>query len=182
MARRLMFYHYILNQKKDSLMYKFFKIQSQKPVKGDWCLTVQEDLETLEINLTEEQVQTTTEYSFKKLVNTQIKKETFLYLTKLKESHSKVLHIQYQKHEIQDYLHSSSIAPDLAKFTFLARSRMIAVGHNFKEGRIDPLCPLCQESDTQNHLMSCSKLIVNVVTSQTMPEYSDLFGTNLAVV
>ena len=56
---------------------------------------------------------------------------------------------------------------------------MIAVGHNFKEGRIDPLCPLCQESDTQNHLMSCSKLIVNVVTSQTMPEYSDLFCTNL---
>ena len=121
-------------------MYKFFKIQSQKPVKGDWCLTVQDDLETLEINLTEEEIQTISEYSFKKLVNTQIKKETFLYLTKLKESHSKVLHIQYQKHEIQDYLHSSSIAPDLAKFIFLARSRMIAVGHNFKEGRINPLC------------------------------------------
>ena len=75
-------------------MYKFFKIQSQKPSKGDWCLTVQDDLETLEINLTEEEIQTISEYSFKKVVNTQIKKETFLYLTKLKESHSKVLHIK----------------------------------------------------------------------------------------
>ena len=119
------------------------------------------------------------EYSFKILLNTQIKKESFSYLTKLKESHPKVLHIPYQKHEIQDYLQSPSIAPDLAKFTFLARSRMIDVGANFKEGRTNPLCPLCQESDTQSHLMSCSKLNVNVVTNQTMPEYSDLFSTSL---
>ena len=179
MTRRLMFYHYILNQEKDSLMYKFFQVQSQKPVKGDWSLTVQDDLKTLDINLTEEALGNLSEYSFKQLVSTQIKKETFSFLTKLKESHSKVLHIPYQKHEIQDYLQSARITPDLAKFTFLARSRMIAVGHNYKEGRMDPLCPLCQESDTQSHLMSCSKLNVNVMTNQTITEYSDLFSTSM---
>ena len=56
---------------------------------------------------------------------------------------------------------------------------MIDVGANFKEGRTNPLCPLCQESDTQSHLMSCSKLNVNVMTNQTITEYSDLFSTSM---
>ena len=40
MSRRLMFHHYILNEDKKSLINKFFKIQSRKPVKNDWSLTV----------------------------------------------------------------------------------------------------------------------------------------------
>ena len=56
---------------------------------------------------------------------------------------------------------------------------MIAVGANFKQGRINPMCPLCQESDTQSHLMSCIKLNVNVVTNLTWTEYYDLFSTSL---
>ena len=103
MSRRLMFYHYILNQENDSLLYKFFKLQKSKSVRGDWCLTVQEDLESLNITLTEDEIEKCSEYSFKKIVNTAIRKEAFSYLLTLKNSHSKVKHISYETHKMQEY-------------------------------------------------------------------------------
>ena len=144
MSRRLVFYHYIINEDKDSLIYKFYKLQSEKPVKGDWCLTVMENLKTLKIEMTEDELRKISKYSFKKLVNNAIRKEAFAYLLELKNSHSKVLHIPYQKYEIQDYLKSPDITPDLAKFTFLCRSRIINVGANYKQGKKNPICPLCK--------------------------------------
>ena len=182
MSRRLMFYHYIINQDKKSLIYKFYKSQCRKTVKDDWCLTVQEDLETLEIKLTEEKIQKLSNVSFKKLVNTAIKKEAFKYLLNIKNSHRKVLHIPYKNLEMQDYLLPSNISSEMAKFTFLCRSRMLAVGANFKEGRKNPFCPVCKivtVYDSQNHLMLCTKLNVNIVTIQQMPEYDDLFKSTL---
>ena len=180
MSRRLMFYHYILHEEKDALIYKFYKLQKSKPVRGDWCLTVQEDLETLNISLTEDEIETCTEYSFKKIVNSAIKKEAFAYLNKLKDSHSKVKHIAYDKHQMQEYMMSPSIPADLAKFTFMSRSRMLAVGANFKQGVDNPVCPICKvEPDTQNHLMVCEDLNLNLVTTKDVPEYVDLFNSNL---
>ena len=38
MSRRLMFHHYILNEDNDSLINKFYNIQSRKPVKNDWSI------------------------------------------------------------------------------------------------------------------------------------------------
>ena len=99
-----MFYHYILNEDKNSLIHKFYKIQFDKAAKNDWCLTVKENLETLRINNTEEQIQKLSEESFKILVNSAIKKEAFNYLKALKNSHTKVLHIEYEKLKMQKYL------------------------------------------------------------------------------
>ena len=50
MKRRLNFLYYILAQKKTSLMYTFFQAQLKYSSKGDWCLTVQEDINTLKIS------------------------------------------------------------------------------------------------------------------------------------
>ena len=75
MSRRMMFYHYILNEDKNSLIHKFYKIQFDKAARNDWCLTVKENLETLRINNTEEQIKKLSEESFKILVNSAIKKE-----------------------------------------------------------------------------------------------------------
>ena len=90
------------------------------------------------------------------------RKEAFDYLIKLKNSHSKVLHIQYEKHEMQDYLVPSNISQEVAKFTFLCRTRMLPVGANFKQGgkTKNPFCPVCKivtEYDYQTHLMWCKK-------------------------
>ena len=52
-SRRLMFYHYILNEDSDALLYRFYKAQAKEPVKNDWSLTINENLNELKISLTE---------------------------------------------------------------------------------------------------------------------------------
>ena len=180
MSRRIMFFHYILHEDKNSLLYKFYKSQCRNPVKDDWVMTLTEDLETLNIDATEEKIEKISENSFKKLVNAAIKKEAFKYLEKIKSSHSKVLHVPHDNLEIQDYLTSADISPDLARFAFLCRSRMVEVGANFKQGVKHPICPVCHIGyDSQYHLMLCTRLNENVVTSQDTPKYDDLFKPEL---
>ena len=95
-----------------------------------------------------------------------------------------MLHIQYEKHEMQDYLVPSNISQEVAKFTFLCRTRMLPVGANFKQGgkTKNPFCPVCKivtEYDSQTHLMWCKKLNVNLVANQKIPQYDDLFNKSL---
>ena len=63
--RRLMFLHYILNEEPDSLIHQCFDAQRNKPCRNDWILTVQEDLEELEIMLEFEEIKTLTNFQFK---------------------------------------------------------------------------------------------------------------------
>ena len=184
MSRRLMFHHYILNEDNESLINRFSKLQSRKPVKNDWSLTVKQNLETLNITLSENEIQHLSIYSYQKIVNTAIKKEALNYLNALKNKHSKVMHIRYSKLEMQDYLMPSSFSAEVAKFAFQCRSRMINVGANYKEGgkKKFSTCPVCKvttEYDSQQHLMWCKAVYVNIVTGQTTPIYDDLFGENL---
>ena len=117
MSRRLMFYHYILKQPEESLIRRFYKTQRSNPSKNDWSLTVKSNLETLEVNASEEDIGTMSQYVFRKLVNTHIKKEAFKYLQKIKSTHTKVLHIQYTRLEIQSYFLPNKMPTTLAKFT-----------------------------------------------------------------
>ena len=51
---------------------------------------------------------------------------------------------------------------------------------NYKQGVDNPVCPICKvEPDTQNHLMVCEDLNLNLVTTKDVPEYVDLFNSNL---
>ena len=120
------------------------------------------------------------ENSFNKLVKTAVKKETFQYLIKLKNSHSKVLHIEYDELQMQEHFLPNKMSTQLAKFTFLARTRMIPVGANFKAGNPFPKCPLCKvEYDSQKHLLFCPKLTEENTVCQDIFNYDDLFGKNL---
>ena len=180
MTRRLMFYHYIINQPDDSLIKQFYQTQCANPTKNDWCLTVKSNLETLQIKYNESEIKTMSEYSFNKLVKTSIKNETFQYLIKLKNSHSKVLHIQYDEFKMQEYCLPNKMSTQLAKFAFLARTRMIPVGANFKAGNPFPKYPLCKvEYDSQKHLLFCPKLTNGNTVCQEIFQYDDLFSNNL---
>ena len=81
---RLTFYHYILNEDPKSLINRFYQSQCKNPVRGDWCLTLKENLKTLKIVSSEEVIKNLPEQAFRKLVNSAIKKEAFQYLVNLK--------------------------------------------------------------------------------------------------
>ena len=96
-----MFYQYILKQAEKSLIRRFYETQGSKPVKNDWSLTVKLNLETLKVDLKEKEIRSMSQYVFK--INTRIKQEAFKYLQQVKSTHTKVLHIQYARLEIQSY-------------------------------------------------------------------------------
>ena len=118
MTRRLMFYHCIINQPDDSLIKKFYQTQFANPTKNDWCLTVKSNLETLKIMKSESEIKNMSEYSFNKLVKTAVKKETFQYLIKLKNSHSKVLHIEYDELQMQEHFLPNKMSTQLESLPF----------------------------------------------------------------
>lgn len=65
MARRLNFLHYISNEDEDSLIRRVLTAQLSDPIKGDWITTFLSDLETLKINLSMEEIQTSTKVILK---------------------------------------------------------------------------------------------------------------------
>ena len=69
-TRRLMYLHYILNQDKKTMLSKFFFSQNAKPLKGDWCLTIQKDMKLLGLNtLSLEDIQKLKKTEFKNIIN-----------------------------------------------------------------------------------------------------------------
>ena len=64
--------------------------QKRKTVKGDWEMTVKEDMEMINIDLNEEQIEKMKKDPFKKLLKQKIADASFKYLEKIKETHSKV--------------------------------------------------------------------------------------------
>ena len=161
-------------------MYRFYQTQHSNPTKNDWCLTVKSNMETLNIHKSESELMLISEFSFNKLVKAAVKKESFQYLNSLKSGHSKVLHIQYDSLKMQDYFLTNKLSTQLKKFTFLCRSRMLAVGANYKAGNQKPLCPICKVAyDSQCHLLVCEKLLVNNSICEDIPQYDDLFSPNL---
>lgn len=178
--RRLMFLHYILNEKTESLIHQCFDAQKAKPCRNDWILTVQEDLEELEIMLEFDEIRELSSFQFKSFLKKIIEEKALSFLNNVKSKHSKVLHIKHEELRIQEYLEPKNITSiHLAKFLFQARTRMLDLKMNFRKMyKSEELsCPLeCNEPDTQQHLLDCQKIPSTFVASKSTPGYEDLFS------
>ena len=73
-----MFLHYILSQRKDSLMKMFFNAQVEKSKKTDWTTQVQKDLKELKVNLTFEDIRAMSKNMFKNHIKKKIETEAFI--------------------------------------------------------------------------------------------------------
>ena len=185
MSRRMNFLHSILNEKQESLIYRFFRAQVDNPVKNDWAETVLQDLEVLGLPKFEE-IQQMKQTVFQNLVKSSIAKEAFKYLLKKKNGdtetrgHSKVAHIEYKRLEMQNFLRPNGVSIQDAKFIFLVRTRMLDIKANFQNSHANMLCIACKEEDeTQEHLLQCKVLSDENTVVEELPEYGNLFGENL---
>ena len=61
MQRRIMFLNYILNENKESLVYRVLEEQIRNPSKNNWILNVQTNLKSLDIHLSIEDIQSLSE-------------------------------------------------------------------------------------------------------------------------
>ena len=181
MKRRLMFLYYILNEDEKSLISRFFQVQLRQPCKGDWCTTVIEDLEYLEIHLTLDQIKSASKGQFSKLIDECIVEKALIYLSEEKKKKSKVSQIVHNDLNLQKYFNSKDVSLQLSKFIFVLRSRMLEVQANFPSKFSIRFCPVCKDETTQDdqaHLLLCPQLNDQQVVS-TLPNYEDLFSKDL---
>ena len=85
---------------------KIYKAQVENPSTGDMIELLKNDFSIIEEELNETAIANTSTNSFKKFINKKIRLAAFKYLVELKESHSKVRSIEYNKLETQSYLTS----------------------------------------------------------------------------
>ena len=117
--------HTILHEDSNSLIYRFFHAQLLNPDKGDWTLEIKKNIEELEITETLDEIEKLSIDKFRTKVIRAVRKTTFKNLIEIKNSHSKVKHIEYYKFEMQTYLKSEQFTNYEAKFTFHAKCRML---------------------------------------------------------
>ena len=67
-GRKLLFLHHILQQREESLLYRFFIAQMNFPRHNDWVSSVLEDLIELEISLEIEDIKVMPKQKFKDYV------------------------------------------------------------------------------------------------------------------
>ena len=175
MKRRIMFLHYIMHQEKESLLYKFFLAQYNHPVRGDWWLTVKEDMDILGLNLSLDQISTISKHSLKQMVNKKTDAKALQFLNSLKGN--KARQVTHTKLEIQKYLMPNIMSNNQRKFLFQLRSRMLDHKINFRGSHTNLKCDLCENHlDDQESLLSCEKLINPNLILINVPKYEDIFS------
>ena len=180
MSRRITFLHYILCENDDTLLRNFFEAQCAHPIKGDWVSTVKNDLESVGIKMSFEDIRKCSKNSFKDLVKKAIRSKAFRSLIEAKEKHSKGGEIGYEELNLQEYLQADSpLSLKEKRFAFAVRSRGLDLRNNFKAGKSDLNCRLCKENlEDQAHLLVCPALS-KVGTQTSQPHYSDMFSQNI---
>ena len=91
--------------------------------------------------------------------------------------------LKYAKLSLQDYLQSDCDMTVREKtFTFAARTRMLDLKCNFKTGKKDLMCNVCEKhEENQEGLLTCEGLTDSTEKANSS-SYSDLFSSERAKV
>ena len=84
--RRLLSFHHLLNQRKDSLLYKFFMEQLTNPTHRDWVSQVLQELEDLNIKLVIKDIELLSKEQYKTVIKEAVYKKAFSDLLLRKQS------------------------------------------------------------------------------------------------
>ena len=71
-SRRISYLHHLLTRDKSELISRVFYAQQRKPVKNDWVLSVQNDMQDINLNLSQSSIASMKKEVFKKHLNNKI--------------------------------------------------------------------------------------------------------------
>ena len=156
---------------------KFFNAQMNEPCRNDWVLTVQSDLELLELDYNFEEIKCLKKRKWLKIVKEACKEKAFDNILDEKDELSKGSEIQYGEFKMRNYFKSKLINVKQAKLIFKIRTRMLRVKNNFKNGNENLSCPLCKgDEDSQEHMLTKCMKLQNKITHT---DYRSLFGCDV---
>ena len=137
---------------------------------------MKDDLEAIGVDLEIEEIEQLSEGQFKTIIA--VEKHAFEHLIGLKNSHSKVEKIEFRSLEMKRYLIPSDLSNTQVKFIFQARTRMLNVKANYKNGNSDLKCRACNKfEENQPHLLVCEELSKSLISKEN-PVYEDIFSEN----
>ena len=99
---RLLFFKFILQQPKESNIYKMLKVQIENPTRGDWASTCLKDIENIDLQLTIERIVSMKKSEYSKILKEKVEKAALIYL--LEKRGKKGSEIEFEYLEMADYL------------------------------------------------------------------------------
>ena len=157
MKRKLAFLQYILKEEKNSMIYQVFQATLENPLKNDFVSTCQKYMKNLDINLSFEEIEKMSKYSFKKVLKEKTTCAAFKYLTGQKISQKKISDIKYLKLEMQPYLADGDRNTKLSKLVFKARGMTLDIKLQKRWKYDDILCSGCAvNEESGEEIFSCS--------------------------
>ena len=169
--------HYLLQQKPNSLLHKFFNAQQNNPIRGDWISNMKRILTIIEIKLSFTDIKNMKKRVFMKKVDNNIKSYAFKYLqNKIKSKGKEIVYDGIWR--CQDYLMPNDILSfEEQTSIFSYRSRTNKIDNNFsKNHNIDNANCRCGAQLMNEHIYSC--LILNERRQLNIP-YKRIFNGSL---
>ena len=181
MKRNILFLHYLLQQDKNSMIFKVLQATRENPVHSDFVLTCEKYLKQLNINITFEQLGVMSTWSVKKLVKEKTSTAAFKYLLEIKNKQTKISHIQYDDLEIQSYLLDGNRNIEESRVIYKARSLTLNIKTQKSWKYKDDLCVGCGvKSETVEEFLSCMGYSEQDTLSQPNPvDYNLVFDGEL---
>ena len=142
-GRRVKYLHSILKRNKTGMLYNVFITQWNNPCKGDWTEQVKTDLEDLNIPCSFSFIKSKSKESFKTIVKAKTQELSLTYLKTLQLKHSKLSQLHYHDLKMQHYFTNPELTVSQKQMLFRCRVRMENFGENFRGGKNEVQCRLC---------------------------------------
>ena len=146
----------ILSKDDSELVKRIYRAQANNPSLGDYVELIKSDFQTIEVPFEETEIINKSAPLYKSCIKTKVREAALKYLNTLKDTHSKIKHIEYESLQRQAYLTSPLFSNTDVNILFSLRSRMVECKNNFKNKYRDNnlLCPFCsKEHDRQQHML-----------------------------
>ena len=183
-SRTLMYLHSILQRNQDEMIRKIYEVQKVDPSPGDFIELIAEDKDMLGVNMSDLEIGSMSKLKFKRIVKDKTRQAAFLYLQSLKQGHSKMDGIKYEKFEKAAYMNSPLFNSESVALLLALRTRTVRGIENDFRGMFPVIkCPLsCGEDDTLQHVLECSTIHSNHTTSDLTSSdirYEDVFSSDI---
>ena len=145
---------------------------------------VKDDLKSIDLNLSDVEISRLSKQKFKAIIKEKIKSCAFKYLKSLKDEHSKMKNLNYEKLELQPYLSSPIFNEESSNLIFRLRTRTVSgIKNDFRGVYNEISCPLnCGDNDTLENLLTCKVILSQYKTDQLCHGrigYTDIFSENI---
>ena len=163
------------------MIYRVFESQKRNRSKKDWVTTVLTDLEELNWNINLEDIKKMKKNNFLNIVKRKIQHKTLVDLNKIKQSHSKVQHLEHEVLKMKQYFMPNNLKMNKedCQMIFKLRCRVTETKMNMKGMYDEQKCRACGKiSETQEHVIQCEAKNMIILKYQNMKRFKMEMSVN----